>query len=74
MAVQVTEYTRLTREFRVFGVERAATDRLAARNHQAAISFRKSRLLGQTSPVVYQSFALAFVVVGLAVLVGHPGK
>ena len=74
MAVQVTEYTRLTREFRLFGVERAATDRLAARNHQAAISFRKSRLLGQTSPVVYQSFALAFVVVGLAVLVGHPGS
>ena len=46
MAVQVTEYTRLTREFRLFGVERAATDRLAARNHQAAISLRKSRLVG----------------------------
>jgi ABC-type multidrug transport system fused ATPase/permease subunit len=74
MAVQVTEYTRLTREFRLFGVERAATDRLAARNHRAAISYRKSRLLGQTSPVVYQSFALAFVVVGLAILVGHPGS
>jgi ABC-type multidrug transport system fused ATPase/permease subunit len=74
MAVQVTEYTRLTREFRLFGVEQAATDRLAARNHRAAISFRRSRLLGQTSPVVYQSFALAFVVVGLAVLVGHPGS
>jgi ATP-binding cassette subfamily B protein len=29
--------------------------------------------LGQTSPVVYQSFALAFVVVGLAILVGHTG-
>lgn len=73
MAVQVTEYTRLTREFRLFGVEREATDRLAARNHQAATSLRKSRLLGQTSPVVYQSFALTFVVVGLAVLIGHPG-
>ncbi len=74
MAVQVTEYTRLTREFRVFGVEQAATDRLAARNHLAAMSFRRSRLLGQTSPVVYQSFALAFVVAGLAVLVGHTGS
>ncbi len=74
MAVQVTEYTRLTREFRLFGVEQAATDRLAARNHRAAMSFRKSRLLGQTSPVVYQSFALAFVVAGLAVLVGHTGS
>ena len=74
MAVQVTEYTRLTREFRLFGVEHAATDRLAARNHRAAMSYRKSRLLGQTSPVVYQSFALAFVVVGLAVLVGHTGS
>ena len=46
MAVQVTEYTRLTREFRLFGVEQAATDRLAARNHQAAISLRKEPAVG----------------------------
>jgi ATP-binding cassette, subfamily B, bacterial len=71
MATQVTEYTRLTREFRILGVEQGATDRLAERNHQAAASFRKSRLLAQTSPVVYQTFALGFVVVGLAILVGH---
>jgi ABC-type multidrug transport system fused ATPase/permease subunit len=74
MATQVTEYTRLTREFRLLGVEKAATDRLRERNHQAAMSFRRSRLLGQTSPVVYQTFALGFVVAGLAILVGHAGS
>jgi ATP-binding cassette subfamily B protein len=74
MATQVTEYTRLTREFRLLGVERAATDVLRERNHQTAISFRKNRLLGAISPVVYQTFALAFVVVALAILVGHAGS
>jgi ATP-binding cassette subfamily B protein len=73
MATEVTEYTRLTREFRLLGVEQAATDRLGERNHQAAISYRKSRILGQASPVVYQTFALGFVVAGLAILVGHTG-
>jgi ATP-binding cassette, subfamily B, bacterial len=71
MATQVTEFTRLTREFRLLGVEKAATDRLEQRNHQAAMSFRKSRLLVQTSPVIYQSFALGFVVLGIAIIVGH---
>jgi ABC-type multidrug transport system fused ATPase/permease subunit len=74
MATQVTEYTRLTREFRLLGVEEAATDRLGERNHQAAVSFGKSLLLLQTSPVVYQTFALGFVVVGLAILAGHTGS
>jgi ATP-binding cassette subfamily B protein len=74
MATQVTEYTRLTREFRLLGVEKAATDRLGERNHQAAISYRKSRILGQASPVVYQTFALGFVIIGLAILVGHTGS
>jgi ATP-binding cassette subfamily B protein len=74
MATQVTEYTRLTREFRLLGVQQAATDRLGERNHQAAISLRKSRLLGQTSPVVYQTFALGFVVIGIAILAGHTGS
>jgi ABC-type multidrug transport system fused ATPase/permease subunit len=74
MATQVTEYTRLTREFRLLGVEQAATDRLGERNHQAAISYRKSRILGQASPVVYQTFALGFVIIGLAILVGHTGS
>ncbi len=74
MATQVTEYTRLTREFRLLGVEQAAIDRLGERNHQAAVSLRKSRLLAQSSPVVYQIFALGFIVVGLAIVVGHTGS
>ena len=74
MATQVTEYTRLTRELRLLGVERAAVDHLNERNHKAAVSLRKSRLLTQVSPVVYLTFALAFVVIGLAILVGHAGS
>jgi ABC-type multidrug transport system fused ATPase/permease subunit len=73
MATLVTEYTRLTREFRLFGVQKAATERLAVRNHEAAISFRKSRRLVLISPVIYQTFALGFVLVGLAILIGHSG-
>ena len=46
MATLATEYTRLAREFRLFGVEQEATDRLRQRNHEAAISYRKIRNLG----------------------------
>jgi len=71
MATLATEYTRLAREFRLFGVEEEATDRLRQRNHEAAISYRKNRILGQTNSVVYQTLALGFIVVGLAVLLDH---
>jgi ABC-type multidrug transport system fused ATPase/permease subunit len=74
MATLVTEYTRLAREFRLFGVEQAATDRLHRRNSEAATSYQKYRLLGQSGPVVYQTFALGFVVLGLAILIGHTGS
>jgi ATP-binding cassette subfamily B protein len=74
MATLATEYTRLAREFRLFGVEQAATDRLRQRNHEAAISYRKNRLLGQSNSVVYQTLALGFVIIGLALILDHSGK
>jgi ATP-binding cassette, subfamily B, bacterial len=74
IATLATEYTRLAREFRLFGVEQEATDRLRQRNHEAAISYAKSRVLGQYNSVVYQTLALAFIIIGLALLLAHSGK
>jgi ATP-binding cassette subfamily B protein len=73
IATLATEYTRLAREFRLFGVEKEATDRLHQRNHEAAISYAKSRVLGQYNSVVYQTLALGFIIIGLALLLAHSG-
>jgi ATP-binding cassette, subfamily B, bacterial len=73
MATLATEYTRLAREFRLFGVEREATDRLHQRNHEAAISYRKNLLLRLSNFVVYQTLALGFVIIGLALLLDRSG-
>jgi ATP-binding cassette subfamily B protein len=74
MSTSVTEYTRLARDFRLFGVQSLATHELHDRNSRAATSFRKNRRLGLSVPVVYQTFALGLVVVGLVVLSGHSGS
>ena len=74
MATLVTEYTRLTGEFRLFGVEGEATARLHRSNEIAARTFRKLRILAQFSSVAYQTLALAFVVCALAVVAGHTGS
>jgi ATP-binding cassette, subfamily B, bacterial len=74
MATLVTEYTRLTREFRVLGVEREAVDELDDTNEMAAKTFRRTRLLLLLNPVAYQTLALAFVVCALAIVAGHTGR
>ena len=68
MATLVTEYTRLTREFRILGVEQEAIEELEEHNLEAALSFGRNKRLGTITPVLYQMLALAFVVGGLAVL------
>ena len=73
MATLVTEYTRLTREFRLFGVEQEATAELHQSNEVAAGTFRKLRRIAQVSGVAYQALALAFVVCALAVVAGRKG-
>ena len=74
MATLVTEYTRLTGEFRLFGVEREAMAGLHRSNKIAARTFRKLRILSQLSGVMYQALALAFVVCALGVVAGHTGS
>jgi ABC-type multidrug transport system fused ATPase/permease subunit len=74
MATLVTEYTRLTGEFRLFGVENEATARLHRSNEIAASTFRRLRTLSQLSGVTYQVLALAFVVCAFAVVTGHTGS
>jgi ATP-binding cassette subfamily B protein len=68
MATLVTEYTRLARDFRIFGVERRAISHMSARNDEAAVSYGRSRRLVLFVPVIYQTFALGFVILGLALL------
>jgi ABC-type multidrug transport system fused ATPase/permease subunit len=71
MATLVTEYTRLAREFRLFGVEREATTGLLRSNEIAARTYRQVRLMQQLISVVYLTLALAFVIGAFAVIVGH---
>jgi len=72
MATLVTEYIRLAREFRLFGVEKEATTGLVESNEIAARSQRQVVLLSQVVPVIYQSLALLFVICAFGVTAGHP--
>jgi ABC-type multidrug transport system fused ATPase/permease subunit len=74
LATLVTEYTRLAREFRLFGVEYRVKDQLHESSGYAARSYRRYRYVNVLTPVVYQGFALGFVVLGLAVLANHSGS
>jgi ABC-type multidrug transport system fused ATPase/permease subunit len=74
MATLVTEYTRLTAEFRLFGVEHDATAALHRSNEIAARTFRRLRTLSQLSGVTYQVLALGFVVCAFAVVAGDTGS
>ena len=71
MATLVTEYTRLTREFRLFGVEQEATEELQRSNATAATTFKRVRQLTLLNPVIYQALALTFLVCALAAVAGH---
>ena len=72
-ATLATEYTRLAREFRLFGVEDEAIGQLDRQNVDSARVFRINRRLGQLAPVFYQTLALAFVIVAVAVLTSRHG-
>lgn len=72
MATLVTEYIRLAREFRLFGVEKEATTGLVQSNETAARSQRQVVLLSQLVPVIYQTLALLFVICAFGVIAGHP--
>ena len=74
MATLATEYTRNLPEFRLFGVEQTAIDRLRQRNREAAVVSVKTACWGNLIPVVYQALALGFIILGLALLLDHSGK
>ena len=70
MATQVTEYTRLSRDFRLFGVETRVIDRLRVLIQDAGHKVRSTSRLGSIAPILYQSFALGIVIVGIVFLSG----
>ena len=72
MATQVTEYTRLSRDFRLFGVETRVMDRLHRLIEDTGHVYRRTVRLGSIAPILYQSFALGIIIVGIVFLAG-PG-
>jgi ABC-type multidrug transport system fused ATPase/permease subunit len=70
MATQVTEYTRLSRDFRLFGVETQVMDTLRRLIQDTGHVFRRTQMLSQMVPILYQSFALGFVIVAIVFLTG----
>jgi ATP-binding cassette subfamily B protein len=70
MATQVTEYTRLSRDFRLFGVENRVMDRLRKVIEDTGRKYRSTQRLGSIAPTLYQSFALGIIIVGIVFLAG----
>ena len=70
MATQVTEYTRLSRDFRLFGVETRATNTLHKSIEDTGHAFRRAQILISLTPVLYQTLALALVIAAIAFLSG----
>lgn len=73
MATQVTEYTRLSRDFRLFGVESRVINLLRGLIQDTGRRVRYTNRLGSIAPMLYQSFALAIIIVGIAFL-SHTGR
>src|SRR5271155_630606 len=53
MATQVTEYTRLSRDFRLFGVETRVMDRLRSLIQDTGHAYRRTVRLGSIAPILY---------------------
>ncbi len=70
MATQMTEYTRLSRDFRLFGVETRVLGTLRGMIQDTGRVFRRTQMLGSIVPILYQSFALGFVIVAIVLLTG----
>ncbi len=63
MATRVTEYTRVSRDFRLFGVESRVLDTLRGLIQEAGEMFRRAQILSSIAPTVYQTVALGIVTV-----------
>jgi ATP-binding cassette, subfamily B, bacterial len=73
MATQVTEYTRVSRDFRLFGVESRVIDRLSELIQETGRKVRFTSRLGSIAPLLYQTFALGIIIVGI-VFLAHSGR
>jgi ATP-binding cassette, subfamily B, bacterial len=73
MVTQVTEYTRLSRDFRLFGVENRIMDQLRRLIADTGRRIRYTNRLGSIAPTLYQCFALAIIIAGIAFLF-HSGR
>ena len=62
---RVNEFTRLAREFRIFGVEKSAVERLKEQNDRSGRIFERSQFLLQVSPLSYQLAGVIFLILGL---------
>ncbi len=71
MATRVTEYTRVSRDFRLFGVETRVMETLRGLIQQAGDMYRRASILGSIAPVVYQTVALGIVIVIVFLNSGH---
>jgi ABC-type multidrug transport system fused ATPase/permease subunit len=73
MATQVTEFTRLSRDFRLFGVENRVIERLSSLIEATSQVYRRTAILNNVGPVLYQSFGLGFIIIAIAALgsAGH---
>jgi ATP-binding cassette, subfamily B, bacterial len=70
MATQVTEYTRLSRDFRLFGVETRVIDHLRKLILDTGRRILYTNRLGNIAPILYNCFALGIVIGGVAFLTG----
>ena len=73
MATQVTEYTRLSRDFRLFGVETRVIDRLSGLIQDTVTSSAGPPCSTTSGPCCTSRFALGFIIVAIAALgsAGH---
>ncbi|MGO8870499.1 MAG: hypothetical protein ACLQPH_03700, partial [Acidimicrobiales bacterium] len=72
MATRVTEYTRLSRDFRLFGMETRVVDLLRRLIEDVGRTIRHAARLSSIAPILYQSFALGIIIAGI-VFISHSG-
>ena len=65
---RVTEYTRLAREFRIFGVEQQSEAQLDTQNRSGASTFARAKMLTTALPTAYATIGLVFAILGFTFL------
>ncbi len=71
MATRVTEYSRLARDFRLFGVEDRILDMLRGMVRDTGRIYRRASINGSIAPILYQTFSLGIVVAIVLIGSGH---